>query len=70
MPIDTGRYCSHCTTESGALQSFEDRFEKMIGWQMRQKPGLTRPEAEAQTLAFMARLPAWKNHPRVRGGEP
>ena len=23
MPIETGRYCSHCTDETGQLQSFE-----------------------------------------------
>jgi hypothetical protein len=24
-------------------------------------------EIEAATLAFMAKMPAWKDHPRVRG---
>jgi hypothetical protein len=41
------------------------RFEKMVSWRMRQKPGLSRAQAERDTLAFMARMPAWKNHPRV-----
>ena len=26
MPIESGRYCDYCTDESGALQSFEERF--------------------------------------------
>ena len=65
MPIESGAYCQYCVTASGELQSFEERFEKMIGWQMRQKPGLSRNQAEADTLVFMAEMPAWKNHPKV-----
>lgn len=65
MPIESGTYCSYCVTPSGELQPFEERFEKMVGWQMRQKSGLSRAQAEKDTLAFMATLPAWKNHPRV-----
>ena len=26
MPIESGRYCGYCTDDSGALQSFEERF--------------------------------------------
>ena len=29
MPIETGRYCGYCTDESGQLQSFDQRFERM-----------------------------------------
>ncbi len=29
MPIESGRYCGYCTDESGALQSFEERFARM-----------------------------------------
>jgi hypothetical protein len=65
MPIESGRYCSYCTTPEGTLQPFEERFEKMVGWQLRQKPGLARTDAEEQTLAFMRKMPAWKDHPRV-----
>jgi hypothetical protein len=28
MPIETGRYCGYCTDETGALQSFDERFER------------------------------------------
>jgi hypothetical protein len=65
MPIESGSYCQYCVTPSGELQPFEERFEKMVSWQMRQKPGLSRAQAEEDTLAFMARMPAWKSHPRV-----
>ncbi len=65
MPIETGTYCNYCITESGDLQPFEERFEKMVSWQMRQKPGLTRVQAERDTLDFMAQMPAWKDHPTL-----
>jgi hypothetical protein len=67
MPIESGKYCTYCVTSSGELQPFEERFEKMVSWQLRQKPGTPREQAERETLAFMAKLPAWKDHPRVRG---
>jgi hypothetical protein len=66
MPIETGRYCVHCTDGTGALQPFEDRFERMVSWQQRRNPGSTRAELEAATLAYLATMPAWRDHPRVR----
>lgn len=65
MPIETGRYCSHCVDETGALQSFDDRFERMIAWEARSRPEAARAELEASTLAYMATMPAWRDHPRV-----
>ena len=65
MPIETGRYCSHCVDETGALQSFDDRFERMIAWEARKRPDAARAELEAATLAYMATMPAWRDHPRV-----
>jgi hypothetical protein len=72
MPIETGTYCAYCVTANGELQPFDERFEKMVGWQMRQKPGLSRAQAERDTLDFMSKMPAWKDHPalRVRLGRP
>jgi hypothetical protein len=66
MPIETGRYCGYCTDETGALQSFDERFERMTAWQARRNPGATRQEIEQQTLDYMATMPAWRDHPRVR----
>ena len=65
MPIETGRYCGYCTDETGALQSFDERFERMTAWQARRNPGATRQEIEQQTLDYMATMPAWRAHPRV-----
>jgi hypothetical protein len=66
MPIETGRYCQYCVDEKGELQRFEDRFERMIGWQVRKTPDASRADLEKATLAFMAKMPAWKDHPRVK----
>ncbi|WP_374470819.1 hypothetical protein [Phenylobacterium sp.] len=65
MPIETGRYCGYCVDEHGALQDFETRFERMVRWLMRERGG-TRAAAEQATLARMATLPAWRDHPKVR----
>ena len=65
MPIETGRYCGYCTDETGALQSFDERFERMTAWQARRNPGASRPEIERQTLDNLATMPAWADHPRV-----
>jgi hypothetical protein len=65
MPIETGRYCTHCTDESGQLQSFDQRFERMTAWQARRDPDAPREEIERQTLDYMATMPAWRDHPRI-----
>ena len=64
MPIESGRYCAHCTDADGNLQPFEERFERMVGWQERRHPEQSRAEVEAATLAYMATMPAWRDHPR------
>jgi hypothetical protein len=65
MPIESGRYCEHCTDDNGVLQSFEQRFERMTAWQARRNPTATRAEIERMTLDYMATLPAWRDHPLV-----
>jgi hypothetical protein len=67
MPIETGRYCRYCVDQQGQLQPFEERFERMIAFQQRRTPEASRAELEAATRAFMARMPAWKDHPRLKG---
>jgi hypothetical protein len=68
MPIESGQYCVHCTQPDGTLQTFDDRFERMVGWRARQNPSAPRAELEADALAYMATMPAWKEHPRVLAG--
>ena len=65
MPIESGRYCAHCTDADGNLQAFEERFERMVSWQARREPDASRADLEAKTLAYMGTLPAWQDHPRV-----
>ena len=66
MPIESGTYCQHCVDEKGQLQPFDERFERMVQWQARREPKASRAELEKATLAFMAKMPAWKDHPRVK----
>lgn len=68
MPIESDPYCPHCVDGQGRLQDFDTRFERMVGWALRENPALARADAERNTLASMARMPAWADHPRVRGG--
>jgi hypothetical protein len=68
MPIESGRYCTHCTDADGNLQGFDERFARMADWQARRHPEQSRAEVEAATLAYMATMPAWRHHPRVAAG--
>ncbi len=63
MAIEDGTYCQHCIDENGNLQDFETRFERMVQWQLRR--GSSRDDAERETIAFMANMPAWATHPEV-----
>ncbi|MCA0296111.1 MAG: hypothetical protein LCH96_12570 [Actinobacteria bacterium] len=65
MPIESGRYCVHCTNADGTLQDFDTRFAAMVDWQARRKPDASRADLEADTRAYMASMPAWRNHPSL-----
>lgn len=67
MSIETGRYCAYCVDGQGQLQDFDTRFERMVQWALREDRSLDRAAAEQRTLAYMARMPAWAQHPRVVG---
>jgi hypothetical protein len=67
MSIDSGPYCKYCVDEAGKLQDFDTRFERMVQWALREDQKLSRAQAEASTLKYMARMPAWAKHPRVAG---
>jgi hypothetical protein len=66
MTIESGPYCGHCVDEKGVLQPFEERFERMVQWQAKKEPGTPRADLEKKTLLYMSKMPAWKDHPRVR----
>jgi predicted amidophosphoribosyltransferase len=64
MPLEAGPYCPYCVDDSGKLQPFEERFERMVQWMMRNEP-LDRAAAEERTRAHMRAMPAWRGHPRL-----
>jgi hypothetical protein len=66
MPIEAGRYCQYCVDAQGSLQPFDERFERMVQWQAKREPELSRAQLEKKTLAYMATMPAWRDHPRVK----
>lgn len=67
MTIDSGEYCEYCTDEDGDLRGFDETFERFVQFAMGRDATLDRPTAEANTLGFMASMPAWSGHPRLRG---
>lgn len=58
-------YCRYCTDDSGVLHPFEERFERMTQWAMRED-GLGREEAEVRTREYMREMPAWRDDPRLK----
>lgn len=65
MPIEAGAYCRHCVDESGRLQSFEVRVERMVQWMLSNDPALGQAEAESRARAHMRQMPAWKDDPHL-----
>jgi hypothetical protein len=43
---------------SGALQSFDERFGRMVGWQARSQPEPSSAALEASSFAYMSAVPA------------
>lgn len=66
MPIETGPYCQYCVDAEGNLDSFENRLAGMTAFFMGQDPKLDHAEAEQRTRAYMATMPAWKDHPAIK----
>jgi|GEM_PF-246028 len=63
--INDGTYCQYCVDESGRLQAFSERFERMVLWSLKQEPDIERSEAEKRTRDYMRTMPAWKDHPEL-----
>lgn len=66
MPIETGPYCQYCVDADGKLGSFESRLSGMTAFFMGREPSLSQAEAEKRTRAYMATMPAWKDHPALK----
>jgi hypothetical protein len=69
MPIESGVYCQYCVDEAGNLQEFDERFRRMVQWMLRQKQAATRADAETRALAYMATMPAWRDHEKLRAAQ-
>lgn len=67
MAIESGPYCEYCTDESGSLRGFEETVQRMIQFVMHQDGSLSREQAKEKTYEFMGTMPAWKDHPSLRG---
>jgi hypothetical protein len=67
MPVESGPYCQYCADDSGQLHGFEETVARMSQFWRQQEPGLSAADAEAKTLAYMADMPAWKDHPDLKG---
>jgi hypothetical protein len=65
MTIESGTYCQYCTDDDGGLLAFEETFERFVQFALARDDSLDRPTAEANTRAFMATMPAWRDHPAV-----
>ena len=66
MPVEAGPYCQYCADESGKLHSFEESVRRMTAFMQSTDSSLTPQQAEEKTLAYMAGMPAWKDHPELR----
>jgi len=61
------RHCRFCSKADGALQDFDERFERMVQWSLR-RDGVDRAQAEERTRAYMRTMPLWKDHPALAHG--
>jgi hypothetical protein len=55
---DNGPLLLLCADDTGALQSFDEGFERMVTWQARSQPEPSRADLEASTFDYMSTRPA------------
>jgi Putative zinc ribbon domain len=58
-------WCRYCSQPNGDLQEFEERFARMVQWEMRQSQ-VDRATAEEKTRTYMKTMPAWKDNPALQ----
>jgi hypothetical protein len=66
MSVSTGPYCQYCADSEGNLHGFDETVARMTEFMQRQDPSLTVEQARRQTIAHMAKMPAWRDHPRLK----
>ncbi|MBU1535643.1 hypothetical protein KKF84_10000 [Myxococcota bacterium] len=57
-----GVYCTCCTDENGALQSYDDRLKRMAQLLRHEDPRLGDNDSIARAKVYMSTMPAWKDH--------
>jgi len=57
----SSRYCVHCCHPDGTLQSYEQRLVGMAGFMVGTQ-GLSEDAARGAARAYMAQMPAWRDH--------
>jgi len=65
MSIDDGTYCQYCVNEKGELKAFDELFERMVQWTVKEEKNISHEDAKIKTRAYMRAMPAWKNHPSL-----
>jgi hypothetical protein len=55
IPIENGCFCGYCTDDAGNLQAFEERFERMVQWTLRQGESMSQAHADDARLARPSR---------------
>jgi hypothetical protein len=66
MPIESGKYCQYCSDGHGNLHGFDETVVRMAQFWRSQDQSLSAEAARKKTLAHMATMPAWKDHPKLR----
>ena len=70
-PSTSTPYCLGCVDEkTGKLQPFEQRFERLLAMLSRHQRKAPREQLVRSTLAYMAAMPAWQDHPRIKAEFP
>jgi hypothetical protein len=65
MPISSGHYCQYCADSDGRLHGFAETVERMSQFMQSRDQTLSPEQARQATLAHMATMPAWQNHPEL-----
>ncbi len=55
------KYCVHCTDSNGKLKTYEDVFNGMVAFAVKNLD-ISLEAAQQEVANNMAKLPAWENH--------
>jgi hypothetical protein len=55
------KYCKYCTNEDGKLKSYEEIFNGMVNFAMKNMD-ISEDKAKEHVAENMAKMPAWENY--------